>query len=246
MREQDKKLTEKVSEFKKDARRDFEDAVSALIALAYRHHSQGANFLWDSDPVLERECNAILRGLSERVRDAAKRRAVEIIEDEGWDEDAWDEIDKGSDSDSMLWRLDMAASHLRSLLEIWIAIAFVEGMTQAYLKICILRYISNPYMSPMWSRLPAGLLKWGKGYQKDIFEQIALIGTDAIVGAVRLAEWIDAMERGADYYIRRRGSNYDCDVCEEVANVPIPIDVPWDYKHPRCMCYAEYHFSKEQ
>ena len=236
------RLVEEVSAYRNDSKRTFEEAVAALIALAFRYSHLGANFLWDSNPVLERECNQILRGMSEKFREAAKRRAVALIEEEGWDEDAF-EMSDGEGENTLLWRFDMAGSHLRELLEIWVAIAFVEKMTPAYLKICVLRYLGNPYAAPMWSRLPKGLLRWGAGYQKDIAAQIALIGQDAIVNAVRLAEWMDASANGAVYYIRRRGSNYDCDICEDLANVPIPIEVPWEFTHSRCMCYPEYHYE---
>lgn len=237
------RLVEEVAAFKADSRRLFEKAVEDLIALAFRYDNMGANFLWDADPVLERECNRILRDLSEREREAAKRRAAELIEEEGWDEDAF-EMSDGEGEDSLLWRFDMAGSHLRELLEIWIALAFVDKMTPAYLKICVLRYLGNPYAAPMWSRLPKTLIRWGGGYQRDIAAQVALIGQDAIVNAVRLAEWMDASAKGADYYIRRRGSNYDCGICQDLANEPIPIEVPWEFTHSRCMCYPEYHFSK--
>lgn len=236
------RLTEQAAAYKSDARRLFEDAVVALIALAFRYKNLGANFLWDSDPVLEREANAILRRLSDKARESAKARALELIREadlaEGeyaWDsaEDAWGE--------PVLTRLDMVGSHLRELLEIWIALAFVEGMTPSYLKICVLRYLSSPYASPMWSRLPAGLLKWGKGYQRNLIDQIALIGQTSIIGAVRFAEWSDASSRGAAYYIRRRASTFDCPECESLANKPIPISVPWENLHARCVCYAEFY-----
>lgn len=233
-----------VAAYKTDSRRLFENAVEALIALAFRYHHLGVNFLWDSDPVLERECNRILRDLSEGEREAAKKRASALIEEEGWDEDAFEMSDKEGE-DSLLWRFDMAGSHLRELLEIWLAIAFVEGMTQAYLKICVLRYLGNPFAAPMWSRLPRSLIRWGAGYQKDIAAQFALIGQDAIVNAVRLAEWLDAAEKGATYYIRRRGSNYDCPECDAACGVPIPMDVPFEESHARCMCWPEYHFDNE-
>ncbi len=238
------KLIEQAAAYKRDARRLFEDAVAALIALAFRYESLGDNFLWDADPILEREANAILRSLSDRAQEAAKARALEIIREadltEGeyaWDstEDSWDE--------PVLTRFDMVGSHLRELLEIWIALAFVEKMTQSYLKISVLRYLANPYASPMWSRLPAGLMKWGKGYQKNLVDQIAVIGQTAIIGAVRFAEWSDAAERGAAYYIRRRGSNFNCPECDSLAGYPIPITEPFEETHARCMCWPEYHYE---
>ena len=235
-------ITEQAADYKKDARRLFEDAVAALIALAFRYKHLGVNFLWDSDPVLERECNAILRDLSDKSREAAKRRAAAIIEEAGWDEDGLAGFDETGE-DSILWSFDMAGSHLRELMEIWIALAFAEGMTQAYLKICILRYLSNPYASPQWSRLPAGLLKWGKGYQRDIINQIALIGQDGIFGAVRRGEWLYELAHGATYWVWRRGSDYKCDECEANKGRAFPMDVPFMEMHARCMCYPEYHYG---
>lgn len=235
-------ITEQAAAYKKDARRLFEDAVAALIALAFRYKHLGVNFLWDADPVLERECNAILRDLSEKARDAAKKRATALIEEAGWDEDALDAFD-GEDEGSMLWSFDMAGSHLRELLEIWVALAFADGMTPAYLKILVIRYIANPYASPLWSRLPKSLLKWGRGYQKDLINQIALIGQDGIIASVRRAEWMDAVGRGATFWVWRRGSNYDCPECEANKGRVFPMDVPFDTLHARCLCYAEYHFE---
>lgn len=230
--------------FKKESRSEFEEAVSALIALAFRYSRLGANFLWTADPALEREANAILRGLSDNLAEKAKARALALISGDGWDygEDAWEDANERVDV-PVLTRFDQQGSFLRELLEIWIAIAFVEKMTQAYLKICVLRYLSNPYASPLWRGLPAGLLKHGPGFQRNIIDQLALIGQDAIVSSVRLAEWMDASSKGATYYIRRRGSNYKCEECEGLANRPIPIEVPWDFTHARCLCWPEYHYE---
>lgn len=240
-------IISQVTAFKKESRSEFEKAVAALIALAYKYSKFGANFLWTSDPVLEREANRILRGLSDELSAKAKARALAIISASGWDfgEDAWEDANERVDV-PILTRFDQQASFLRDLLEIWIAIAFAEKMTQAYLKICVIRYLSNPYTSPLWRGLPAGLLKHGPGYQRDIINQLALIGQDAIIASSRLAEWMDARARGAYYYIRRRGSFYPCGECQNLANKPIPIDVPWDFTHARCMCYPEYHYENLQ
>lgn len=239
------RLLDQVAAYKGKARRLFEDAVTALIALAFRYQHLGDNFLWDADPVLERECNAILRGFSEKARDAAKKKAEEIIKAEGWNNDALDVFD-GEGENSILWSLDMAGSHLRELLEIWIAIAFVEKMTPEYLRVLVIRYVANPYASSQWARLPAGLLKWGRGYQRDLINQVALIGQDAIVGSVREAEWIDALENGASFWVWRRGSNYKCPECEANAGRVFPIDIPFSTMHARCMCYAEYHYGSTE
>ena len=233
-----------VKAFKAESRQEFEKAVEALVALAFRYRSMGANFLWDADPVLEQEANAILRGLSDTLAAKAKARALAIIrrEEWGWEEDAWEDANERGDV-PLLTRFDQQGSFLRQLLEIWIAIAFVEKISQSYLTILIIRYLANPYQSSFWKGLPKGLLNHGPGYQRDIIEQLALIGSDAIIGSVRLAEWMDARDNGATYYIRRRGSFYRCDECQDLANKPIPIEVPWDFTHARCMCYPEFHYE---
>lgn len=238
------KLVEQAAAYKTDARRLFEEAVAALIALAFRYPQLGANFLWDANPNLDEQANSILRRLSERARDAAKRRALAVIAeaDLADGEYAWDATD-GLGDEPMLERLDMVGSHLRDLLEIWIALAFVEKMTQSYLKISVLRYLANPYAAPSWSRLPAGLLKWGRGYQKDLIAQIALIGQDSIVSSVRFAEWSDAVKRGAKYYIRHRASNFYCPECDAVCEIKFPIEQFDGQIHPRCCCTYEYIYE---
>lgn len=237
-------LVDQAAAFKREGRSEFEKAVAALIALAYRYKHLGANFLWDSDPILEREANAILRGLSDSLAEKAKARALSIAQEEGWDwmDDAWEDANVRQET-PILTRFDMQGSFLRELLEIWLALAFLEGITQSYLNILVIRYIANPYASPLWNGLPAGLLKHGPGYQKDLINQIALIGQDGIVGAARLAEWMDARDKGATYYIWRRGSNYKCDECQARANVAYPMEIPFDPVHARCMCYPEYHYE---
>jgi len=237
-----KQLTDQAAAYKKDANDLFDKAVVALIALAFRYSYLGANFLWDAVPELNDEANRILRDLSDNAAERAKNRAMNLIRDSGWDggDDAWEVADAHTDED-IVTRFDQQGSFLKELLEIWIALAFVKGMTQSYLKISVLRYIRNPYLSPAWKELPQGLLKWGRGYQKDLIAQITLIGQDAIISTVRYAEWKAEEEGGASYYIRRRGSGFLCPQCDSECGKPIPISVPFWESHPRCMCWPEYH-----
>ena len=237
------KLIDGVADFKRQAPKEFWQAVSELIALAYRYASAGADFLWEMDPQLDSEANIILQGLSDTLAEKAKAIARAVIE-ESLDEynfnEAWDR-GEGDAFVPLVTRLDLQGSHLKELLEIWIALAFVNHLSKGELKVLISRYIANPYASPLWKGLPKDAIKWGRGYARNVLEQMAVIGQDAIVSAARYAEWADAYANGADYYIRRRGSGYDCKVCESMANKPIPITVPFEVPHPRCMCWPEFH-----
>lgn len=236
-------LTDTLADYKKRSKRRFEDTLALLIALGYRREDLGENFLWETDPSLDEECLRILREMSEGYLEEARDFAEEVCNDalDYFDFDAaWE-----TQSEGLLERFDMQGSHLRSLLEVWLALAFVNGLTQQALKVYVSRFIGNPYASPLWKGLPQGIVSWGRGYGVNIMEQLAVIGQNAIIGSVRYAEWVDAMAQGAEYYIRRRGSTYDCDVCGEMANKAYPIDVPFEVPHSRCMCYPEYHFGEE-
>lgn len=235
--------------FRRDASREFDKAVKALLDLVWSKKAPTRDFRFTDDAQLDAEANAILRGLSDTLAARAKARAEAIIRDslpeydfgEEWDED-WDSSDEDDDI-PLLWRLDMEGSHLRDLLEIWIALAVLNGINKSELRVLISRYINNPFASPLWSGVPKGALAWGRGYSKNIIEQITVIGQNAIVVSARRAEQREERRGGATYYIRRRGSNYDCDECEDMADTPIPIDVPFDLPHSRCMCYPEYHYG---
>ena len=243
------RLVSEAAAFRRDASREFDRAVKALLDLVWAKRAPTRDFRFTDDAQLDAEANAILRGLSDTLAARAKARAESIIRDslpeydfgEDWEED-WDSTDEDDDT-PLLWRFDMEGSHLRDLLEIWIALAVLNGINKSELRVLISRYINNPFASPLWSGVPKGALAWGMGYSKNILEQISIIGQNAIVGAARRAEQREERRGGATYYIRRRGSNYDCDVCEDMANVPIPIDEPFDLPHSRCMCYPEYHYG---
>ena len=238
-------LTERTAAYKKESRRYFDRAVAELVALAFKYRRFGADFLWDSDPELDAEANRICRELSDSLARMARLTAAEIMEEslgEYDGESAWESADDEYGT-PVLTRFDQQGSFLKEMLEIWVALAFVHSIGQTELLVMISRYLANPYASPLWGRLPKDLLSWGRGYARNIAEQIALIGQDAIVAAARNAEWQDARADGAQYYIRRRGSDYKCEECESAADVPFPISIPFEIPHARCMCYPEYHYE---
>lgn len=239
-------LAQKAASFKRDSRKEFDKAVAALIALAWNYAYMGEDFRWDADPELYAESLRICRDLSdtlaERARAIAEQVARDGLDDFDMDE-AWERGADEEDGESTLVRFDQAGAHLLDLLEIWIALAFVHGLGETELRVEISRYLSNPYLSPLWKGVPKDALKWGRGYMKDIPLQLAVIGQDAIISATRYAEWVDAQAKGAEYYIRRRGSGYDCPECDDLCGYPIPIETPFEFLHARCMCCPEYHFE---
>lgn len=239
------KLAWSAARFKTDASREFDKVVKALVALAFKYAKAGADFLWDMDPELNDEANRLLRQLSDDLVEKAKAEARAIFDDE-WDEDDFEEAWERELNDGILTRFDMEGSHLKELLEIWIALAFVNGISQGELRVLISRYLSNPFTSPLWSGLPTDILKWGSGYSRNIVNQLAVIGQNAVISSARFAEWRNAMANGATYYIRRRGSSYHCPECDEMCGYAIPISTPFQFLHSRCMCWPEYHYEPMQ
>ena len=234
-------LVNEVAAYKKDSKKHFDEAVAALLALAWPKRRQGFSFLEGDDDTIEGAMDICI-ALSDKCADSAKKRLLATISDalEGIDgEAAWDEV-FGEDEQE---RYDMAASHLLDLLAVWIGVAVANKWTEGYTRVMISRYLANPYLCPEWKNIPRSALAWGRGYAKDVSEQIALLGQDLILGGARFAEWSDAVAMGATYYIRRRGSGYDCPECDALCGYPIPIDEPFEFLHARCMCWAEYHYE---
>lgn len=231
------KLIEQVAAYKKDSRKRFFDAVSALLALAWPY--RGMEFVFDETFPLYADALDICRRLSDQCAADARERLAVAIESLQWDGDAWAEA-YGEEEEASL---DMAGSHLLELLGVWIVVAFVNGWTQSYTRVMMSRYLNNPFLCPEWRNIPLDALAWGKGYARDVAEQIAVIGQGIIISGARYAEQQSEKGAGAVYYIRHRNSGYDCDDCDALCGYPIPIDVPFVIEHPRCVCYAEYFYE---
>lgn len=231
--------------FARYAQRAFDKAVKELVDLAWESGDPTVDFVWENDPALDARANAVLRGMSDDLAAKAKALAKDAVRNEAefLGEEDGEDVDDGWDEATLVFRLDMAGSHLKELLEIWIALAALRHVGRGELRVLVSRYVSNPYAAPLWRGLPQDVLHWGRGYGRNIAERLAVIGQDAIADAARRAEWDAAKEAGAYYYVRRRGSAYDCPECDGLCGYPIPIDVPFQRTHPRCMCKAEYFFQ---
>ena len=229
-------LINETAAYRKDARRHFDKAVAALVALAWPYRKEG--FTFGPDFALYDDALDICINLSDQCAESARKRLLRAIEGLEWDGE-WEE-DYDIDTQK---RMDMAGTHLLALASIWVSVAAVNGWTESYTLVMVSRYIHNPFLCPAWKNIPLDTLSWGRGYAKDIAEQLALIGQGIIISAALRIDQQLEQRNGASYYIRRRGSNFDCDTCDELANKPIPIDVPFYFPHPRCVCFPEYHYE---
>lgn len=228
-------LIDEVAAYKKDSRRAFDMAVASLIALAWPYRKK--DFAFEPSFELYDEALVICMELSDKCAEDAEKHLLRAVSELEWE----GKIEQQSADD--LERLDMSGSHLLELLGVWIGVAVANNWTQSYTKIMISRYLTNPFLCPGWKDIPLDTLSWGKGYAKDIAEQIAVIGQGIILDAARRIEQEDERRKGATYYVRHRGSSYDCNTCDELANTRIPIEEPFEIPHPRCVCWPEYFYT---
>lgn len=236
-----RELTKRVAAYKQKAQGLFEDVLTALLALAWRYKdSIEGEFRFDADPDLYNEALAICIDMTNKASADARAYAQFLIDFDGVDGDAvWDSVY----GDDAVGSFDMVGSHLLAMLAIWVTVAIQSGWTEAYTRLTILRYITNPYACPEWRRIPVTALAWGRGYGKDVLSRLIVIGQNLIVAAYRYAEWENERAKGATYYIRRRGSDFYCPACDALCGYPISIDVPWERLHSRCLCFPEYHYD---
>lgn len=228
-------LTKAAAGFKSNAKKRFDEALAALLSLAWEYKYLAGDFRFDADPELYAEALKICREMSDGCMADAQAIIQSLFEEE-------DEIDNAS-ADEALKSFDMAGSHMISLLDLWIALAFKSGFTKSYTSITIVRFLNDPYSSGLFGRANLEALKWGSGYSKNIVTQLAVIGQNLIIDAARMREWREETENGAMYYIRRRGSGFICPECDELCGYPIPIDVPFVRLHSRCVCFPEYFYE---
>lgn len=227
------------------------DAVTRILALAYvyKEFVEG-EFRFEDFPDLNERVNAILRGLSDKGAEIARQRvrdALALLDGEYEDyEDIVEEVE--NENEGMLWAFDMHSSNLKKLLEGWLTIAFANGWSQADTLAGILSNLDEPQTSPMWrdairaKMIDPNEYRFGRGYQRNIPNAMRVLAVYIITKAFMLSEQRMYANRGAAYYIRRRGSNYDCPECDSLVGYPIPIDEPFVMLHPNCLCIAEYHF----
>lgn len=233
-------VIDEMASMKEDVKRAVEDAVAAVILLAWPYISE--DFSWDAYPDLDSKVNKIMSGLSDEVRMQIRRKAKKALAEEGMEElydDAIAFAEKEIDGQTMLYRLDMHATHLKDVLAGWLAVAAVSSLTQVETRVNLMAHLPNPALSPLWRKAGLPVLKWGRGYIRSAVDGMTLIGQDAIN---RSYQW-SVVERfkkddGIIGYRTVRNSSFDCPYCDELGKEVWPLDVVVLPYHARCVCSA--------
>lgn len=233
-------------------RRAVQDAVAQILALAYPYADfVEGEFRFEDFPDLDEKVNAILRDLSDKGMEVLKSRIADALALlDGEYEDFADIVEETeNEGNGVLWAFDLHSSNLKKLLEGWITIGFTQKLLQGALLAKILGYMDAPQDAPMWRDavrqhlIDPNEYHFGKGYQRNIPDAMKVLAIYIITKVFMLSEQRVERGKGATFYIRHRGSTYDCPECDSLCEYPIPIEEPFEYPHPRCMCWAEYFYT---
>lgn len=239
----------------KALRRLMENGALDIALLCEKGRRLGRRFTYAAVAGLEAEVNRALVALSDRcmentsemMRSAARTAGLE----EKYDEEsvlAWVRASRWGENERE--RSDSYCSHLKYILEGWLAIGFAKDWSAALIAEKAASDL-NPYLTPEWKAAvreggygpeiltePGGY-RWGKGTPVSPAKGVALGAGAMVTAALRHSELIKYGRLGAVGYRVRRGSNYPCALCDSLCGITWPIDMEVLPAHPHCVCYAE-------
>ena len=240
---------------KEDVERRLRAYIPEIITECASFAYLGKSFSFDIQDLSDR-VNVKLIALSDAILEDIEARALTAIQESKDEEDkdlilAY--IGRERNGSDLTTRIDKHCSTLRYFLEGWIAIGFVKGLKTYELTNEILKYIDNPFASPLWQEaFNGGYLAtaiqtrgyvFGKGNQKNVLDALTEIERFAINEAYQYGRFLMYIKEGAVGYVIHRGSNYDCPYCDSYCGIVYPLDVCLLPLHPRCMCWSEPIFT---
>lgn len=230
-----------------DVRNRTREAIEAILALVWEYRA--SDFTFASQPDIDARVNRILQELSDgNLSDAEKRakRLLEQLDLEDWEDGSLEYGERKIDGENALWRLDLHASHLKELLEGWLAVAAMYGWSKAKTVQNVWAYLSDPSALKEWRESGRGKPRWGRGYSRNVVSGMTVVSQDLIATVGAYAGYMRAVQSGAAYFIRHRNSGYQCPECDSYCEKKIPISEIIFQTHPRCVCYNEYFTADGQ
>lgn len=236
-----------------EVRRLVERGALDIAAACEEGRRFGRGFTYESVPGLDKKVNLMLVELSDRCMEKTEELEREAVLEAGLAEDdedaviAW--VGSSRFGDGAQGRFDSYCSHLKYILEGWLAIGFARKWSSAYIA-ARAASDADPYTTPEWRAafrekgwgpdiISSGGYRWGKGIPVSPAKGIALGAGAMVASAYRHAELVGYGRLGATGYRVRRGSNYPCALCDSLCGVTWPISVEVLPAHPHCVCYAE-------
>lgn len=242
-----------LAETERELRRLVKDGALKVALVCEKGRRLGKKFSYKGVPGLDAETNALLVALSDRCAEKTAEMMREATRLAGLDEEDEDSVIAwvrggrwGRDEQS---RSDSYCSHLKYILEGWLAIGFAKQWSTAYIAERAAADI-DPYTTPEWREafsekgwepdiIISGGYRWGSGVPVSPAKGISLGAGAMVVSAYRHAELMKYGRLGAVGYRVYRGSNYPCALCDSLCGITWPIGTEVLPAHPHCVCYAK-------
>ena len=250
------RVIEEMSRAKSDVERRLRERIPEIIRECMAFAYLGKTFTFEVADLADK-VDARLIALSDDILsdiEERARKAIEYAEEEDDEEIILAYIKREINGSDIIERLDKHCSTLRYFLEGWMAIGLVNGIETYELTNHILRYIDNPFASPLWQEsFNAGYLSdsirsrryiYGRGNQKNVLSALTEIEQYAINEAFQYGRLLHYGKTGAIGYIIHRGSTFDCPHCDSNCGFIIPLDDIRLPQHPRCVCWSEPIYSQ--
>lgn len=251
----DKRVIDAMERAEKTVRAYIYDYTQRILALAEVYRILGNQFTFGSDASLDAKVNSLLVELSDAVLEDTYSSARENLDEEE-DKDtilAWARL-----STNVQNTVDKYSSHLKFMLEGWIAIGFANKLSKGRLLTDIMAYMDNPYITPLWREAFAdgmqyaskiireGGWKWGSGTPLSPVKGMSLTESNFINTAYQRGVVNGFVRKGAIGYRVVRGSGFDCSYCDELTVGIHPLTEVVLPAHPRCCCVAIPVFEGEE
>ena len=236
-----------------EVRRLVERGALDIAAACETGRRFGQGFTYESVQGLDKKVNLMLVERSDRCMEKTEELEREAVLEAGLAEDdedaviAW--VGSSRFGDGAQGRFDSYFSHMKYILEGWLAIGFARKWSSAYIA-ARAASDADPYTTPEWRAafrergwgpdiISSGGYRWGRGIPVSPAKGIALGAGAMVTAAYRHAELVGYGRTGATGYRVRRGSNYPCALCDSLCRITWPISVEVLPAHPHCVCYAE-------
>ncbi len=219
-------------------------AVDKILDLVWDARSDKFAFADNED--IDAEVNRILAMMSDGMLDDANAAAsslLKALDFDEWEDESLEYAGRDVGGETMLFRFDMQASHLKELLESWIVVASVYGLSKLQTWTNLLTYLSNPLASNLWRGAGLKSTRWGRGYLANIKDAYARLKRDYISRAYHYAKQLEYADGGAIGYTIHRGSGFICPLCDSYTGKVYPIGEMILPIHPNCMCYTKPVFK---
>lgn len=237
------------------ARRAVEDILSAALPFS----GYKGRFTFSVSRDLDARVNALLLALSDGVLDDIDGlwRGEEADEPDEDKAAIYLYIHRTVDGRDATERVDAHASHLKYLLEGYLAVCFAASMSRPDITGGVWAFLTAPFA---WGPLKeavrnsdaydpriirSGGYHFGRGTQTDAIKGMELVASYTLDEALQYGDILRYRRGGAVGYRCHRGSDYDCAECDAVCAVIHPLDEIVLPVHPRCMCYTTPVYGTE-